>query len=133
MMNLISRILFMLTVFVSSGDMSPEFYFNSWEANGVDGMFFVLPGGDYLIFAKGEGAAFHELGHLADAERDYPSQSPEFEEAVVFYLSKYTDEQPYWRINHLYQQGDMAEIFAELYVWDILREVPEIFEEFYAR
>ena len=110
---------------------SPEFYFNSWEASGADGMFFPIDD-YYLVFAKNEGAALHEVGHLVDAERDYPSQSPEFEDAVVLYLESCT-ENPCWRINHLYEKREFDQIFAELYVWDILREVPQEFEAFYAR
>ena len=110
---------------------SPEFYFNSWEASGVDGMFFPIDD-YYLVFAKNEGAALHEVGHLVDAGRDYPSQSVEFGDAVVLYLESCT-ESPCWRINHLYEKREFDQIFAELYVWDILREVPQEFEEFYAR
>ncbi len=114
------------------------YYFYSWELakedQGAFGMFFVLPDNDYLIFAKGEAVALHEVGHLADVERGKPSQSPEFEAAVVAYLENADpNEQPYWRINYFYEQGQLDEAYAEFYMWDILYEIPSIFEVFYVR
>ncbi len=132
MMNLISRILFVLTAFASGGDMSPESYFNSWEASGADGMFFALPDGDCLMFAKNEGAALHEMGHCADYKRGYPSQSSEFEQVVMDYLISCT-QNPCWRINLFYEQGQLDEVYAILYMWDILYSIPQEFEVFYAR
>lgn len=112
------------------------FYFYSWELakedQGALGMFFILPDNDYLIFAKGEAVALHEVGHLVDIERGYPSQSPEFEAAVIEYLGHCT-EQPCWRINYFYEQGQLDEVYAEFYMWDILYTIPLEFEVFYAR
>lgn len=105
-----------------------EYYFNSWEASGAAGMFF--PVDDYyLIFARGEGAALHEVGHIAD---NGTSDLPEFEEAVVEYLSDCI-EQPCWRIGHFYDQDMLHEVYAEFYMWDILYSIPQEFEVFYAR
>ncbi len=131
MMKLISKLCLMFWVFFSSGDMTPEYYFSSWEASGADGMFFSVDD-YYLIFAVGEAAALHEVGHLADVERDYPSQSPEFEAAVIEYLS-YCEENPCWRINFYYGQGMLGEVYAIFYMWDILYSIPQEFEVFYAR
>ncbi len=111
---------------------APEYYFNSWEASGADGMYFTLPNDDCLVFAVGEAAALHEVGHCADAKRSYPSQSAQFEQAIIEYLAGCV-ENPCWRINYWYEQGQLDEIFAELYVWGILREIPHEFEEFYVR
>ncbi len=134
MMNLIYKLLLLVAAFLSQDDISPEFYFASWEVSDAAGMFFVLPSGDYLMFAKGEGAALHEVGHIADLERGYPSQTPEFEAAVIAYLDRCEfEEQPCWRINYFYEQGLLNDCFAELYMWDILYTIPQEFEEFYER
>ena len=118
--------------FAGSTDLSPEYYFNSWEQSGADGMYFLLPDGDYLLFAKGEGAALHEVGHISDRERGYVSKSPVFEEAVIDYLeSADPNEQPYWRINYFYEQGLLDEVYAEFYVWNILYSIPQEMEPFY--
>ena len=117
----------------SSKQVSPEFYFNSWESSGAAGMFFVVDD-YYLIFAKGEAAALHEVGHLANSQRGYPSQSPEFEAAVIAYLDRCEfGEQPCWRINYFYQDGRLDDCYSEIYMWDILYTIPHEFEEFYAR
>ncbi len=132
MMNLISKLCLMFWMFFSSGDMTPEYYFSSWEASGACGMFFVVDD-YYLTFSKGEACALHEVGHIADCEdRDCVSQSPEFEVAVILYLETCT-EQPCWRINHYYEQGMLGEVYAELYMWDILYSIPQEFEGFYER
>lgn len=113
-----------------------EVYFNSWEMEkdqGTLGMFWILSDNDYLIFVKeGEAVALHEVGHLVNVERGYPSRSPEFEAAVIEYLS-YCTEQPCWRINYFYEQGQLDEIYSEFYMWDILYSIPQEFEVFYAR
>ncbi len=131
MMNLICRILFALMSFVSRGDMSPEYYFSSWEVSNVPGMFFLVDD-YYLIFARGEAAALHEVGHIADAERGYISQTPEFEQAVIEYLD-YCVENPCHRINYYYGYGQLDEIYAVFYMWNILYSIPQEFEEFYER
>ncbi len=134
MMNLISKLFLMFWMFVSSGDMTPEYYFSSWEASGACGMFFVVDD-YYLTFSKGEACALHEVGHIADCEnRDCISQSPEFEQATIDYIARCEDEeQPCWRINYYYEQGQLGEVYAELYMWDILYSIPHEFEVFYVR
>ena len=132
MMNLISKLFLMFWMFMSSGDMSPEFYFSSWEASGADGMMFPLDDANCLTFSKGEAAALHELGHCVDFWGDYPSQSPEFEEVVIGYLET-CEENPCWRIGYFYDQGMLDEVYAIFYMWDILYTIPPEFEEFYAR
>lgn len=110
---------------------NPEFYFASWEVSkeklGATGMYFKLGEGEYLIFAEGEAPALHEVGHIRYDREDTTG----FEEAVIEYLREYTEEQPYWRVNHLYEQGDLEEIYAELYVWNVLYELPREFIDFY--
>ena len=116
---------------------SCEYYFNTWEAvkenQGALGAFFVLPDGDYLIFAKGEAVALHEVVHIANLERGYPSQTPEFEAAVVAYLDRCTEEQICWRVGYYYDQGQLDEVYAELYMWSVLYTIPQEFKVFYAR
>ncbi len=133
MMNLISKLFLMFWMFVSSGDMTPEYYFSSWKASNVPGMFFPIDD-YYLIFAKGEGAALHEVGHIRNIEEGYTSETPEFEAAVILYLdtADITDGLG-WQINNYYRQGRLDDVYAELYMWDILYSIPHEFEEFYAR
>lgn len=132
MMNLIGRLLFLIMSFVSSGDMTPEYYFNSWEASDGCGMFFAIDD-YYLTFSKGEACALHEVGHIANCENhDCISQLPEFEAAVIEYLSHCVD-QPCWRIGYFYDQDMLHEVYAEFYMWDILYTIPQEFEVFYAR
>ena len=127
---LISKLFLMFWMFISSGDMSPEYYFASWEASGACGMFFVVDD-YYLTFSKGEACALHEVGHIADCENHgCISQLPEFEYAVILYLET-CEEQPCWRINNYYEQGQLDEIFAEFYMWNILYELPKELEAFY--
>ena len=136
MMNLFCKILFILTTFVSCGDVSCEFYFNSWEVSNVPGMFFILPDGDYLVFATDEESFLHEGGHVRDAENEYPSQDADFQNAVDEYVyNPPVDVQD--DLHHylfvVVEQGLYDDAFAQLYMWDILYELPTTFEEFYAR
>ena len=115
-----------------------EYYFDSWEIakNAIppaSGQYWYLAENEALIFIKDEISALHEVGHFVDMERGYPSQSLEFREAVVEYLS--TDREPYWIINYYHEQEQFDEIYAHLYMVSLLfqDELPEIFEEFYAR
>ncbi len=108
---------------------NPSYYFNSWEASNVPGMLFVVDN-YYLIFARGEAAGLHEVGHIRDIEEDRISERPEFEDAVILYLET-CEEQPCWRINYFYEQGQLSEVYAELYMWNILYDLPKEFIDFY--
>ncbi len=131
-MSMRKIILALLLLFLSPSDVSPEFYFASWEASGTSGMAFVLPNEDCLIFSKGEGSGIHEIGHCVNFWRGYPSETPEFEQATIAYLDRCeVEEQPCWRIGYFYEQGQLSEVYAELYMWNMLYELPKEFIDFY--
>ena len=119
-----------------------EFYFNSWEinkeVNGATGIFFWL-GDEALIFAKNELSALHEVGHLVDIQRGI-SMTAEFQSAVDSYLGEEWDgeDMVYYRLSFLfYQGGGYGEVYAELYMMNIvsmnyeLDPMPAIFRPFY--
>lgn len=130
MMNLVSKLFLMFWMFVSSGDMTPEYYFSSWEASGADGMAFVIDD-YYLTFSVGEAAALHEVGHIRDAEKGQPSQSEGFQDAVNEFCETADMESTLgWQVCNVI---DYSEAYAIFYMWDILYSIPQEFEEFYAR
>jgi len=115
----------MLTAFVSGGDMAGQDYFEIWNNSGALGLHFEIE--DYhLIFATDEESALHEVGHIAYAP------SFEFFEAVELYIEDCEGELCEYVQKH-FENGNFEEIFAELYMWDILYTIPQEFEEFYAR
>ncbi len=105
--------------------VSPEYYFNSWNNSDAQGMYFPLQNG-HLIFAKSEQAALHEVGHIVYRP------NPDFNVAVEEFLSKdQYEENLYALVAYYYEYGMIEEIFAELYMWNILYELPIEFEGFY--
>ena len=117
--------------------VSCEFYFNSWEASkeayDATGIFFWL-GDEALIFAKNELSALHEVGHLVDIQRGI-SMTAEFQSAVDSYLGEEWDgeDMVYYRLSFLfYQGGGYGEVYAELYMMNIVSDSkPTIFNQFY--
>lgn len=117
----------------------PEFYFGSWEAAkkiGVTGMYFWLGGEDTLIFASDEASALHEIGHLADRSNGYPSYFVDFQAAVDEYINNppadVQDELHRYLFVVIVERGGMYDdAYAQLYMWDILYDLPVEFKEFY--
>ncbi len=118
-----------------------EFYFNSWEvaknaSPPAEGQFWRLDEHEYLIFATSIESAFHEFGHIEDVENDYPSNNPDFQDAVDDYIfnppSDVQDELHHYLYVAIVENGLYDEAFAQLYMWDILYDLPVEFEEFYA-
>ncbi len=117
--------------------VSCEFYFNSWEINkeaGATGIFFWL-GDEALIFAKDELSALHEVGHLVNIQRGMISSTERFIDAVDSYLGEEWDgeDMVYYRLSFLfYQGGGYEEVYAELYMMNIVSDsIPVIFSQFY--
>ena len=119
--------------------VSCEYYFNSWELgkeDGAYGMFFLLPpDDDYLIFATNEESGLHEVGHLADRENGYPSQTEAFQNAVYEYLFNTDIPENELELHHylfvMYEWGNYDDCFAQLYMWNILYELPKEFTDFF--
>ena len=119
---------------------SPEFYFNSWEVAKQDqatGMYFLL-GEDVLIFASDVKSALHEVGHFDDKSRDYPSYSVAFQITVDEYINNPPADVQNELHHYLYvvivERGRMYDdAYAQLYMWNILYDLPDVFEVFYAR
>ena len=121
--------------------VSPEFYFNSWEiaknsTPPASGQFWYLGVHEYMIFATSEESAQHEVGHIKNADEDYPSNNPAFQEAVDNYIfnppADVQDELHHYLYVVIVQRGNLYDdAFAELYMWNILYELPEEFIDFY--
>ncbi len=118
-----------------------EFYFNTWETakknQGANGMHFWL-GNESLIFATTEESALHEVGHLVDVRNGYSSQDEAFQDAVYEYVYSppidVQDELHHYLYVMIAEYGDLYdEAYAQLYMWNILYELPHEFEEFYVR
>ncbi len=114
-----------------------EFYFNSWETakknQGASGMHFWL-GDESLIFAITEESALHEVGHLVDVRNGYLSQDEAFRDTVYEYVYSppvdVQDELHHYLFVAL-ESGFYDEALAQLYMWNILYELPKEFEEFF--
>ena len=122
MMNLISNLLLVLTAFVSRGDMTPQDYFDIWNSSGALGMHFEIDDYD-LIFGKDERALLHEVGHTLPIPL-------EFYVTVGLYVEDC--EGGFCDYARMYfELGRYHEVYAELYMMNILEDIPQIFEEFY--
>ena len=120
--------------------VSPEFYFNSWEiakdsTPPASGQFWYLGEHEYMLFATDEESGLHELGHLVDSEREYPSNSIELQNAIYEYLFNTDIPESELELHHYlfvaYSDGLFGDAFAELYMWNILYELPKGFIDFY--
>lgn len=49
-----------------------------------------------IIFCDEEGICFHELGHVKNAQLDYPSESSEFQKAIEEYLEWCVGGRRFW-------------------------------------
>ena len=116
-----------------------EIYFNSWEIakrdQGATGQYWYLAENEALIFIMDEASALHEVGHFVDMEKGYPSQDVAFQNAVDEYVNNpptdVQDELHHYLFVAL-QDELYDEAYAQLYMWNILHELPIEFEEFYA-
>ena len=117
-----------------------DLYFNSWEVAknatpSASGQYWWLGEHEYLVFATSEESFLHEGGHVKDAENEYPSQNADFQNAVDEYVNNPPADVQNELHHYLFvvqRDGQYDDAFAQLYMWDILYELPTIFEEFYA-
>lgn len=124
---------------VSKEEIPCDFYFNSWEATkqnqGATGQYWYLAENEALIFLTTEEAGLHEVGHFVDMERDYPSESKLFQDAVYEYLFnlQVKDDKLHHYIFVAYSDGRLDDTFAQLYMYALIgaHPLPTIFEEFF--
>ena len=110
-----------------------DYVFNSWEnekARGNEGLYFRIGEKEALIFVMDFDIGLHELCHFDDMEKDYPSQTQAFKDAVDEFLTIPSDLQEtfdFWLEIGL----GMNDIYAELCKMNLLDEVPTIFRQFF--
>ena len=97
----------------------------------------------HLMYCRTELACLHEVGHRLDQAAGYPSQSPQFKQALQMYLyvelrQPQLAETPASILELTYRGGEpmseiKKEIYAYLFAWAAGQpeNMPAVFREFY--
>lgn len=118
--------------------MNCDVYFNSWEIAKRDqvatGQYWYLAKNEAMVFLTTEEAGLHEIGHFVDMERGYPSQNEAFRNVVHEYVynppANVQDELHHY-LFVVIEQSMYDDAYAQLYMWNILYDLPIEFEEFF--
>lgn len=103
---------------------------DQWEiqkAAGNTGLYFPIGEKEGLFFIKNSDVGLHELCHFVDQERDFPSETQMFQDAINEYLASDPEDA---KLLEEISQGT-AEIYAELCRYSLVGELPDVFKPFF--
>ena len=136
MKRLTNILLVILCLFLMACAKEPEPHrcvniFEQWKMHkdtGNTGAFFPLNKNEGLFFILNSEVALHEVGHYVDMKRGFPSSTPSFQDAIDEYLASPGSKDA--KLLEEIEQGT-SEIYAELYRYSLVDDLPTMFEEFF--